>query len=82
MNVETALADTKGDSQRDNQVIDGLKTIDKNVKSIGQKSEDGPTFTSVEEKNIDYKNLSGKEITRKEAIEITKKYTLSSVNIL
>lgn len=75
MDVETALADTEGDGQRDNQVIDGLKTIDKNVKSIGQKSEYGPTFTSAEEKNIDYKNLSGKEITRKEAIELAKKYT-------
>jgi spore germination protein len=75
MDVETALADTTGDSQRDNQVIDGLKTMDKNVKSFGQKSEYGPTFTSIEEKNIDYKNLSGSEITRKEAIERAKKYT-------
>lgn len=75
MDVETALADTSGDSQRDNQVIDGLKTMDKNVKAFGQKSEYGPTFTSLEEKDINYKNLPGKEITRKEAIERAKKYT-------
>ena len=75
MDVETALAESNGDTQQDNQVIDGLKTMDKNVKSYGQKSEYGPTFTSAQEKNIDYKNLSGSEISRKEAINRAKKYT-------
>ena len=75
MDVETALADSTGDNQVDNQVIDGLKTMEKNVKSYGQKSEYGPTFASMQEKNIDYKNVSGEEITRKEAIERAKKYT-------
>ena len=75
MDVETTLAETDDDSQKDNQVIDGLKTMEKNVKSFGQKSEYGPTFASVQEKNIDYKNVSGKEITRKEAIARAKKYT-------
>ena len=73
--VETALAESNGDTQQDNQVIDGLKTMEKNVKSYGQKSEYGPTFTSAQEKNIDYKNLSGSEISRKEAINRAKKYT-------
>ena len=75
MDVETALADSTGDNQIDNQVVDGLKTMEKNVKSYGQKSEYGPTFTSMQEKNIDYKHVSGAEITRKEAIQLAKKYT-------
>ena len=74
MDVEKALADTSGDSQKDNQVIDGLKTVEKNVTTYGQRKEFGPSFVTAQQKNKNYENLQGKEITRKEAIDKAKNY--------
>ncbi len=71
--VEMVLAQAEGDEPQDNLVIDGLKTIENNVKSYVQKEDYGTTFTSSPKK-ITYEHLTDKDITRKEAIKHAKEY--------
>lgn len=71
MDVELALA--SGKETTDNTIIDGFKTVEKTVE--GYKDTDfGPTFISQQKKDDNFKNITGKEITKAQAIQIAKKY--------
>jgi len=72
MDVELALASDK--APLDNTIIDGFKTVEKTVSSYGD-TDFGPTFVSMQNKESSYKYLQGKEITKKEAANIAKKYS-------
>lgn len=72
MDVELALA--AEEQPMDNTIIDGFKTVEKTVESYGE-TDFGPTFVSLQKKDDNYKYLEGKEITKKEAEKIAKKYT-------
>ncbi|MBK5483789.1 germination protein YpeB [Peribacillus sp. TH16] len=72
MDVEMALASGKENS--DNTIIDGLKTVEKKVSGYGETNEMNPTFTSVQQKEENYKNLEGKVYTKEEAVAVAKGY--------
>ncbi|RSK27453.1 germination protein YpeB [Bacillus sp. HMF5848] len=71
MDVELALA--AGEEKTDNTIIDGLKTVEKNVESYSE-TDFGPTFTSMEKIDEGFKHLEGKEISAEEAKEIAKDF--------
>ncbi|MGE7878319.1 germination protein YpeB [Peribacillus muralis] len=75
MDVEMALATGKENS--DNTIIDGLETVEKKVSGYGEADEMNPTFTSSQQRDENFKNLQGKTITKKEAIETAKSYAHS-----
>lgn len=65
MDVELALA--SGKEQEDNTIIDGFKTVEKNVEGYAE-SDFGPTFTqSTSKKKDEFRYLEGQEITKEEA---------------
>lgn len=72
MDVELALA--SGKEQADNTIIDGLKTVEKTVEGYSD-STTGTIFTSMEKEQKSFEHLEGPDITKKEALEIAKKYT-------
>ncbi|MCA1030541.1 germination protein YpeB [Bacillus timonensis] len=71
MDVELALA--SGEKQADNTIIDGFKTVEKNVEAYSE-SDFGATFTSMEKGKGDFTNLKGEEISEKQAKEVAKKF--------
>ena len=71
MDVELALA--SGKENTDNTIIDGFKTVEKTVSSY-EESDMGPTFSNFQKKDENFKKIKGKTITRKDAIQIAKKY--------
>ncbi|HHW35965.1 MAG TPA: germination protein YpeB [Bacillales bacterium] len=72
MDVELALASEK--ENIDNTIIDGFKTVEKNVEGYSE-SNFGPEFTQMNAKNDNsFKYLSGKEITKEEAMNEAKKF--------
>ncbi|WP_108671105.1 germination protein YpeB [Peribacillus acanthi] len=73
MDVELALA--SGKETADNTIIDGFKMVEKKVTGYSEASEMGPTHVSSGKKDASFKNLQGKEITKKEAVELAKKFT-------
>ncbi|PGT87151.1 germination protein YpeB [Bacillus sp. AFS040349] len=75
MDVELALA--SGQKQMDNTIVDGLKTVEKNVKSYSE-SQFGASLTSMK-KNLGFDNLEGKEINAEEAEKIAKKFVENKV---
>lgn len=72
MDVELALA-AEGEPL-DNTIVDGFRTVEKTVESYGE-TDFGPTFVSMQKKDDNYKYLEGKEISKKEAGKIARKYT-------
>lgn len=72
MDVELALA--TGKQAEDNSIMDGLKTVEKKVSGYPEASQFGPTHVSNQQKNQRFRNIKGKEISKKEAIEIAKKF--------
>ncbi|PLS16370.1 germination protein YpeB [Bacillus sp. M6-12] len=72
MDVEMALSDDEEKS--DNTIVDGFKTVEKKVSGYSQANEMDPTFTSYEQKENNFKNLTGKEISKKEAASIATRY--------
>lgn len=72
MDVEMALA--SGKEAADNTIIDGFKTVEKTVEGY-EETDLGPTFVSLEKKNMDYKHVKGKEITAEEAVVKAKKFS-------
>ncbi|RFU68516.1 germination protein YpeB [Peribacillus saganii] len=72
MDVEMALSDDEEKS--DNTIVDGFKTVEKKVSGYGQANEMDPTLASYQQKEENYKNLTGKEISKKEAASIAKRY--------
>lgn len=72
MDVELALA--TGKEGADNTIIDGFKTVEKTV--AGYDSTDfGPAFVNLQKRDENFKKLSGKTISKKEAVATARKYT-------
>jgi len=71
MDVELALA--SGDKQADNTIIDGLKTVEKNVAAYSE-SEFGVTLTTTKKDGNKFPNLEGPEINEQQAKELAKKF--------
>ncbi|MDQ0213716.1 spore germination protein [Oikeobacillus pervagus] len=78
MDVEMALA--SGKEMSDNTIIDGFKTVEKKVEGYDEANVQGPTNLSVEKRKQSFEHLKGKNISKKEAIHIAKKYaTLKNI---
>ena len=72
MDVELALASEK--ENLDNTIIDGFKTVEKNVEEYSE-SNFGPEFAQMNAKNDNsFKYLSGKEITKEEAMNEARRF--------
>jgi len=71
MDVEAALA--SGKEAGDNTIIDGFKTVEKTVSEYGD-TEFGPAFVNMQKEDENFQYLSGKEISKKEAGDIARKY--------
>ncbi|WP_064091008.1 germination protein YpeB [Rossellomorea aquimaris] len=73
MDVELALA--SGKEQSDNTIIDGFKTVEKNVSGYDEANFGNTTFVNTEKKDDNFKKLQGKAISKKEAVEVLRKYS-------
>lgn len=71
MDVELALA--SGEKQADNTIIDGLKTVEKNVSAYSE-AEFGVTLTTTKRDGGKFQNLEGPEINEEKAKEVAKKF--------
>ena len=71
MDVELALA--SGKESTDNTIIDGFRTVEKTVSGYSE-SNLGPTFANLQKKDENFKKITGKTISKQEAIKIAKKY--------
>ncbi|MFS0863534.1 germination protein YpeB [Fredinandcohnia sp. 179-A 10B2 NHS] len=71
MDVELALS--SGEKQADNTIIDGLKTVEKNVAAYSE-TEFGATLTSTKKNDGEFTNLEGETINEEKAKEIAKKF--------
>ncbi|MEC2076383.1 germination protein YpeB [Metabacillus fastidiosus] len=76
MDVEMALA--SGKKQADNTIIDGFKTVEKNVGAYTE-TDLGPTFTSNKNREEGFKQLKGKMISKNEARKIAEKFVNQEV---
>lgn len=76
MDVELALA--SGQKQMDNTIIDGLKTVEKNVEAYSE-ANFGPTMTSMQKAKSAFDHLKGKTITKEEAKKIARKFAPQNV---
>lgn len=72
MDVETALA--TNDQNADNTIVDGFKTVEKKVAGYSETSNLDPNYTSGPQKEDNFKNIKGKEISKKEAVAMAKQY--------
>lgn len=70
MDVEMALATN---NPEDNTVIDGFRTVEKTVSEYPETTF-GATFTNLQEKDENFKNLEGENIDKNDAANIAKKY--------
>ncbi|OOE10553.1 germination protein YpeB [Fictibacillus arsenicus] len=68
MDVEMALATNK--TQEDNTIIDGFKTVDKNVEGYSEVNFGPEVSNMMKMKNRDLSQLKGKKITKEEAKKI------------
>ncbi|MBJ3793197.1 germination protein YpeB, partial [Bacillus sp. OA1] len=71
MDVEMALASNRDPA--DNTIIDGLKTVEKNVTSYSS-TNFGPTFTSAQKNKKGGFEAEGKAISKDEAAKIAKSF--------
>ncbi|RHW41230.1 germination protein YpeB [Neobacillus notoginsengisoli] len=71
MDVELALA--AGKENADNTLIDGFKTVEKTVSGY-DKTDFGPGFTDLKVNDKNISKLTGKKITKNEAIATAKNY--------
>lgn len=72
MDVELALASGKGNG--DNTIIDGFKTVEKHAEGFSENNGQNPTLASFQERDENYSHLKGSPISKKEAIDIAKRY--------
>lgn len=75
MDVELALA--SGDEKDDNTIINGFKTVEKNVNAYSETDFD-PSLTSVKKEEEGFNHLKGKVITEKEVPKIVEKFVPGS----
>jgi spore germination protein len=73
MDVELALA--SGNEQADNTIIDGFKTVEKNVSGYDEANFGSTTFVNTEKKDRNFQKIKGKEISKDEAVSILRKYS-------
>ncbi|MBM7584371.1 spore germination protein [Bacillus pakistanensis] len=73
MDVEMALA--TGKENADNTIIDGFKTVEKTIEGYDEANFGGPTFVDSQKKDENYQNIQGKKISKKDAVNILKKFT-------
>jgi spore germination protein len=71
MDVELALASNQ--KPMDNTIIDGFKTVEKNVESFSE-TDFGPTFTNLENEDREFTRAKGKPISKEEAKEVAKTF--------
>ncbi|RFU69077.1 germination protein YpeB [Bacillus sp. V59.32b] len=79
MDVETALA--SNDQNADNTIVNGFKTVEKKVAGYSETSNLDPNFTSGQQKDENFKNIKGKEISKKEAVAKAKQYANLTGNV-
>jgi spore germination protein len=72
MDVELALA--TNDRSGDNVIIDGFKTVEKNVDTFTKSSEFGPTFIGLENVEKGFVHAQGKPISKQEAKRIARSF--------
>ncbi|MEH6945094.1 germination protein YpeB [Bacillus sp. JJ722] len=72
MDVEMALA--SGKEASDNTIIDGFQTVEKKVSGYSEASQFGPTHVTNKQKDENYRNLKGEEISKEEAVEKARKF--------
>ncbi|SFA98253.1 MULTISPECIES: germination protein YpeB [unclassified Bacillus (in: firmicutes)] len=72
MDVELALA--TGKEAADNTIIDGFKTVEKTVAGYDE-TDFGPAFVNLQKRDENFKKLSGKKISKQEAVATARKYT-------
>jgi spore germination protein len=70
MDVQLALST---DQQEDNTIIDGFKTVEKNVESYSE-TDFGPSFTRMNQENNGFKYLTGNQIDEKKAKQIAQDF--------
>ncbi|MCD5323014.1 MULTISPECIES: germination protein YpeB [Pontibacillus] len=68
MDVQLALAN---DDKADNTIIDGFKTVEKNMEGYSE-GDLGPTFTGASKENHEYQFLKGENLSEEKAREKTK----------
>lgn len=68
MDVQVALATN---DKSDNKIIDGFETVEKNVKGYSE-GDMGPTFAGGSKEDHEFRNLTGEDISEKEARERAK----------
>ncbi|MFC7783520.1 germination protein YpeB [Rossellomorea sp. GCM10028870] len=73
MDVELALA--SGNEQADNTIIDGFKTVEKNVSGYDEANFGSTTFVNTEKKDRNFQKIKGEEISKDEAVSILRKYS-------
>lgn len=71
MDVELALA--QDENQLDNTIIDGFKTVEKDVEAYSE-AEFGPAFTGVQKREQEFQRVDGKEISKQQAINLAKHF--------
>ncbi|WP_028783055.1 germination protein YpeB [Thalassobacillus devorans] len=69
MDVQLALA--TNDSQGDNTIIDGFKTVEKSVAGFGEEN-NSSNIIGIADENHEFKGLDGEKITEQQAREIAK----------
>ena len=72
--LDLQMAMANGEEPADNSILDGLKTVEKKVTGYSETSQLGATHVSDEKSNKRYRYIKGKEITKKQAAEIAKKF--------
>jgi spore germination protein len=73
MDVEMALA--SGKEKADNTIINGFKTVEKNVTGYDEASFGSTTFVNSQKRDENFKKLKGEQISKKEAVAILRKYS-------
>jgi spore germination protein len=73
MDVEMALA--SGKESADNTIIDGFKTVEKNVTGYDEASFGSTTFVNSQKRDENFKKLKGEQISKKDAVAILRKYS-------
>jgi spore germination protein len=73
MDVEMALA--SGKENADNTIIDGFKTVEKNVTGYDEASFGSTTFVNSQKRDENFKKLKGEQISKKDAVALLRKYS-------
>lgn len=70
--AEAIVTSTKNESMKDNQIVDGFKNIEKSIDGYDLQSDFGPDFSTADLKLRNFKNVTGVNITKDEAINRAK----------